>query len=126
MSKYEQYIEDVQNGRIVVGELMRLSVERFQALRAQYLFKPKKVQKVIDFFHLLRHFKGKTSGKRFKLEPWQEFIIAYIFGLYCDDGTRLVRNAYIEMARKQGKTAFSAGLALYCAFADGEPGAETE
>ena len=126
MSKYEQYIEDVQNGRIVVGELMRLSVERFQALRAQYIFKPKKVQKVIDFFHLLRHFKGKTSGKRFKLEPWQEFIIAYIFGLYCDDGTRLVRNAYIEMARKQGKTAFSAGLALYCAFADGEPGAEVD
>ena len=124
--KYEQYIDDVLNDRIVVGELMRLSVQRFQQLRTQYIFKPKKVQKVLDFFKLLRHFKGKTSGKIFALEAWQEFIVAYLFGLYNEDGTRLVRNAYIEMARKQGKTAFAAGLALYCAFADGEPGAEVD
>ena len=124
--KYEQYIDDVLNDRIVVGELMRLSVQRFQQLRTQYIFKPKKVQKVLDFFKLLRHFKGKTSGRIFALEAWQEFIVAYLFGLYNEDGTRLVRNAYIEMARKQGKTAFAAGLALYCAFADGEPGAEVD
>lgn len=124
--KYEQYIDDVLNDRIVVGELMRLSVQRFQQLRTQYVFKPKKVQKVLDFFKLLRHFKGKTSGRIFALEAWQEFIVAYLFGLYNEDGTRLVRNAYIEMARKQGKTAFAAGLALYCAFADGEPGAEVD
>lgn len=124
--KYEQYIDDVLNDRIVVGELMRLSVQRFQYMRTQYVFKPKKVQKVLDFFKLLRHFKGKTSGKIFALEAWQEFIVAYLFGLYNEDGTRLVRNAYIEMARKQGKTAFAAGLALYCAFADGEPGAEVD
>lgn len=124
--KYEQYIDDVLNDRIVVGELMRLSVQRFQHLRTQYVFKHKKVQKVLDFFKLLRHFKGKTSGKIFALEAWQEFIVAYLFGLYNEDGTRLVRNAYIEMARKQGKTAFAAGLALYCAFANGEPGAEVD
>lgn len=124
--KYEQYIDNVLNDRIVVGELMRLSVQRFQHLRTQYVFKPKKVQKVLDFFKLLRHFKGKTSGRIFALEAWQEFIVAYLFGLYNEDGTRLVRNAYIEMARKQGKTAFAAGLALYCAFADGEPGAEVD
>lgn len=124
--KYEEYIEGVLNGTIIVGELMRLSVKRFQELRTRYVFKPKKVQKVIDFFGLLRHFKGKTSGRKFVLQPWQEFIVAYIFGLYKKDGTRLVRNVYIEMARKQGKTAFSAGLALYCAFADGEMGAEVD
>lgn len=127
MNKYERYIEGVNNGTIVVGDLMKKCVKRFCELRAcgGIEFKPKKVQRVIDFYALLRHFKGKTAGKPFILEPWQEFIIAYIFGLH-KNGKRLVRNVYIEMARKQGKTAFAAGLALYSAFADGEAGAEAD
>lgn len=124
--KYEEYVSGVITGDIVVGELMRKAVARFIDLRRRYVFKKHKVQRVIDFFRLLRHFKGKTAGKKFVLEPWQEFIVAYIFGLYKEDGTRLVRNVYVEMARKQGKTAFAAGLALYCAFADGEQGAEVD
>ena len=36
------------------------------------------------------------------------------------DGTRRFRYAYIEIARKNGKTALSAGIGLYMLFADGE------
>ena len=36
------------------------------------------------------------------------------------DGTRRFRYAYVEIARKNGKTALSAGIGLYMLFADGE------
>lgn len=126
MAKWQNYIEGILSGEIVVGSLMRQCVLRFLELRKRYEFKEKKVKRVLNFFALLRHFKGKTAGKQFILEPWQEFLVAYIFGFYKNDGRRLIRNVYIEMARKQGKTAFASGLALYCAFGDGEAGAEVD
>lgn len=43
-----------------------------------------------------------------------------IFGWKNADGTRRFRYAYIEIARKNGKTALSAGIGLYMLFADGE------
>ena len=42
------------------------------------------------------------------------------FGWRNADGTRRFRYAYIEIARKNGKTALSAGIGLYMLFADGE------
>lgn len=126
MAKWQSYIDDVISDEIVVGDLIKKCVRRFLELKKRYIFDEKKVRRVLNFFALLRHFKGKTAGKKFELEPWQEFIVAYIFGFYRADGRRLVRNVYIEMARKQGKTAFASALALYCAFADGEAGAEVD
>ncbi len=46
------------------------------------------------------------------------------FGWMRADGTRRFRFAYLEIARKNGKTTTAAGVGLYLAFADGEPGAE--
>ncbi|MGM9738918.1 MAG: terminase large subunit domain-containing protein [Candidatus Cryptobacteroides sp.] len=64
--------------------------------------------------------KGEWAGQRFRLEPWQQFIIWNIFGWKNADDTRRFRYAYIEIARKNGKTALSAGIGLYMLFADGE------
>ena len=41
-------------------------------------------------------------------------------GVLYADGSRRFRYAYIEIARKNGKTALSAGVGLYMLFADGE------
>ncbi|NJN53298.1 MAG: terminase large subunit [Anaerolineae bacterium] len=41
-----------------------------------------------------------------------------------EDGTRRFRTAYLEVARKNGKTTIAAGAGLFLAFVDGEPGAE--
>ena len=84
-----------------------------------------KVERCIKFFGLLKHFKGKAAGKPFTLEPWQQYIIATVIGWrYVDSGRRVIRNLYIQMARKNGKTAFVAALLLYLSLADGEMGAE--
>lgn len=85
----------------------------------------KAAQKAVDFFECkLRLVKGLSSGARFKLEPWQERIIRNVFGRLDDDGRRIVRTLYLFVARKNGKSTLAAGIALYLAFEDGEPGAE--
>jgi phage terminase large subunit-like protein len=127
MTGWERYCQGVTDGNIVVCDLVRRAVLRFlDMLEDERLeFKTQKVERVIAFFSILRHFKGKHSGKPFLLEDWQMFIIAAIYGFYyTGTNERVVTSVYIEMARKQGKTAFAAGLCLYHEIADGEAGAE--
>ena len=72
-----------------------------------------------------RHSKGEFAGERFILEPWQEHdIVRPLFGWKRADGTRRYRIAYIEVARKNGKSTLAAAIGNYLFLADGEPGAE--
>ncbi len=124
---YIQYINDIESGKIVVGNYIKLSIQRFRQLqqRDDVYFDYQAVEKVINFVCCCKHFKGKHANKPFVLEPWQQFIIAYIYGFkYYSDNLRVVRKSYIEMSRKNGKTALVAALSLYHLIADGEAGAE--
>lgn len=76
------------------------------------------------FPRFLRHTKGVWAGKPFILEGWQRATVRTVFGWKRADGTRRFRTVYLEVARKNGKTALAAGIALYLAFASGEMGAE--
>lgn len=84
------------------------------------------VERVYAVFRKLRHSKGKRfAGKAFELEAWQKLeLIAPVFGWKDEDGNRIIRTVYIELPRKQGKSAIASGLALVLLCADGEPGAE--
>ena len=101
MKSYYKYAEDVIDGSIVSGEWIKLAAKRFFRLKddSRYIFREDKADKVIDFFSMLRHFTGKHAGKKFILQPWQQFIIASICGFYVKDtGKRLVNYVFIEMA----------------------------
>lgn len=127
MKGYYQYAQDVSEGNILVGEYIKLAVERFYSLidRDDIEFREESADHAIKFIALLRHYTGRHAGKSFVLLPWQEFAIANIYGFYRkDDGTRLISSVYIEMARKNGKSAFAAALCLYHLIADGEANAE--
>lgn len=92
-------------------------------------FDPERVDRVIDALSRMRHTQGKWAGHALTPDPWQvAYIIAPIFGWVTRDAfgrvTRIIRNAWIEVPRKNGKTTIAAGLALYLAFADGEAGAQ--
>ena len=121
----ELYAEQVRSGEILVCEYVRLAVERYYADfdraldRGQY-FDKKAAMRAIRFIEKLKHTKGEWAGQRFRLESWQQFVLWNIFGWKNADGTRRFRYAYIEIARKNGKTALSAGIGLYMLFADGE------
>ena len=93
----------------------------------RYVFRPEAVERVFKFFGLLKHYTGRHAGKPFILEPWQMTCVAAIYGFFeKESGTRLVKNVYIEMARKQGKTAFASGLCLYALIYDNETNAEVD
>lgn len=124
---YIQYSVDVIAGNVIAGKHIKKACERFFSLMDddRYMFLEEKVDKVIRLYHHLRHFKGRHSGKPFVLEPWQEWIIASIYGFYNkSDGSRLTQTVYIEVARKNGKTALAAGIGLNALINDDEDGAE--
>lgn len=125
--KYIQYAEDVLSEKIVTGNYIKLAAARFFRLMSdeRYEFREDKVEQVCEFISIIHHYTGKHAGKPFILEAWQEWIVASMYGFYLK-GTneRLVQSAYIEMARKQGKSAFASALCLYHLIADGEMNAE--
>ena len=130
MSKgYYKYVEDVLSGKIVAGENIKLACQRFQRdlQRTDLEFKEDIVDNAIAFISTLKHFTGKHSGQPFILEDWQQWIVANIVGWYWK-GTdnRKYSSSYIEISRKQGKTALAAALCLYFLIADGEDGAEVD
>lgn len=78
----------------------------------------------IAFIEGLKHTKGEWYNQPFILLDWQKEIIRNIFGVIKPNGYRQFTTAYVEIAKKQGKTELGAALALYMLVADGEFGAE--
>lgn len=86
-----------------------------------YIFSDKHASRAEKFFSSkLRYVEGAKAGQPFVLEPWQAKIVRDLFGWLREDGTRRYRIAYIEVPRKNGKSTFAAGIALYLLLCDGE------
>lgn len=125
----EKYCRDAAAGRILVARNVALACRRHlrdleEGHKRGLYFDPRAAQHALDFFIFLKHSKGEYAGKSFELEPWQQFIVYAIFGWKRAGGLRRFRKAYVEVARKNGKSTLCAGIGLYLFFADGEPGAE--
>lgn len=125
----EQYVSDVLSGKKIAGKSEIAAVQRYvndkkRALDCGFYLDTKAGEKAINFIQKLKHTKGKWAGKFLLLEPWQKFIVFNLFAWRKADGTRRFRYAYVEVARKNGKTALAAGIALYMLFAEKEPRAE--
>lgn len=82
------------------------------------------------FEEILQHTKGQYTRKRFILEDWQrDDIVRPLFGeaVWSDEFNSYKRRyeiAWIELARKNGKTELLAGIMLYLLAADGEESGE--
>lgn len=129
IKEWQQWAEDVRSGKVLMSKLTILAVERYfsdlnTGLDRGLTFDNRKAERAINFFKFLKHFKGEFAGKQFVLEPWQQFIVAQLYGWTRSDGTRRFRSGYIEMAKKNGKTTFMSGLGLFALDADGEAAAE--
>lgn len=83
-----------------------------------------KADYAIAFIESLKHTKGEWHNKPFHLLDWQKNIVRNIFGVIKSNGFRQFTTAYVEIAKKQGKTELGAALALFMLVADGEYGAE--
>lgn len=134
VSAANQYARDVVQGRIVACRYVIDACQRhLDDLAAQkesgfkYRFDKPRAEKAAKFIQLLPHTKGEWACKRqsMTLQPWQLFIVCSAFGwLHKSSELRRFREVYTEIPRKNGKSAVSAGVALFCFTCDDEFGAE--
>lgn len=90
-----------------------------------YVYDKDAGERAVSFFtDCLVHTKGPLAGQPMRLEKWQATIVRDLFGWKRPDGTRRYRKSYIEVPRKNGKSTFAAGIALYLLLCDREQGAE--
>jgi phage terminase large subunit-like protein len=74
--------------------------------------------------------KGRWAGRPLEPDAWQiAYILAPTFGwVRFDDSlgeyVRIIRQLYVEVPRRNGKTTLMGGIGIYLACADGEQGAE--
>lgn len=128
-----QYARDVSEGRIVACKWVKLACKRHldDLVRAKkgwaYAFDEQKAHRACYFIEQLPHTKGDWAarGQTIKLEPWQVFIIAVLFGwVKVVSRKRRFSLAYIAVPRKNGKSILAGGIGNYMFAADGEFGAE--
>lgn len=125
----ERYVDEVLTGRQVACRWVKLACERHRRdletgkERGLY-FDPTAAKVAISFFSVLRHWKGEWGGRPIVLEPAQQFWLWSLFGWKNDQGLRRFRTGYLEVGRKNAKTTTAAGIGLFLAFVEGEPGAE--
>lgn len=127
-----QYARDVLNGKILACKSIQLACQRhFNDLKISldkdypYRFDRELAERACRFVQLLPHSSGDLAGQKLKLEPWQAFAFSSIFGWVTKKTKkRRFREAYIRVARKNGKSLFAAGIGTYMFCADGENSAE--
>jgi len=70
----------------------------------------------------LRVTEGEFVGRRFGelLAPWQARLIVALFGHTDADGRRIIRRAYLKVAKKNGKTALASVLSMVAALTSTE------
>jgi phage terminase large subunit-like protein len=134
VDRANEYARAVVAGDIPACKWIRLACQRhLDDLRAakldgaRYYFDHRAGEVACLFIQALPHTKGKwaSKGERLRLEPWQCFFIACIFGwMRSHDHLRRYRRALLWVPRKNGKSALAAGIGLYMLAADREYGAE--
>ena len=128
----EQYAADVRSGKVIACHWVKQAVERYyndldNAVERGWVFSRKAAERKLNFISKLRHVKGKwaAAGDYITFEPWQQFICWNLFGwLMADTMKRRFTEAYIEVARKNGKSTLASAISLAMGYADDEYGAE--
>jgi phage terminase large subunit-like protein len=102
-----------------------LDLEKSKSEDFPYYFDAAAGNKHCKFMEKLPHTKGSWRGSLLVLSEWQVFLHATLFGWKKkSNGLRRFNKVFWMLPRKQGKSLAAAGIGLYMAFVDEEPGAE--
>lgn len=138
------YARDVIEGRIPSCKWHRLAcarhlrdLERIGSAGFPYAWNPELVdakgktyrpaERICKFAELMPHIKGDWAarGQLIKLEAWQAFILASIFGwVHVETGKRRFRVADLYVPRKNAKSTLASVIGNFMLAVDGEFGAE--
>ncbi|HII1671947.1 TPA: terminase large subunit [Salmonella enterica] len=129
-----RYARDVVTGKILACRYVKLScqrhlddLEKSKDPNWPYRFDRDKAERFLRFSQKMPHTSGEWARKKLRIdfEPWQKFSLGVPFGwVKKKGGTRRFTEIYIEVPRKNGKSAIAAAVGNYMFCADGEHGAE--
>lgn len=123
-----QYAVEVVSGQRIAGLSERLACQRhLNDLKKQgqpdfpWVFDEEKANRIFAWFRYCVHLEGPKAGQPIELEPFQLFDLGAIFGwVDAKSGLRRFEKAYIQEARKNGKSTIMSGIGLYLMAGDGE------
>lgn len=129
-----EYAKNIVEGRkVACRETIQMCKRFFKDLEnPKYDFNPKDAEFVIQIIEkTFVHQKGENMegyplrGKPFLLEPWQKFVVYSLLAFF-HKGTilRKYKEAFIMLARKNGKTPFMSALAWGLGLLERKSGAE--
>ncbi len=119
------YHSKIEKGEITAGKWVRLifGIIVSELEKQTNFFNAKKANKAIRFIeNFSHHNKGRSDLLR--LELWQKAIISCMFGLVDSEGSRVFREVFIVVGRKNGKSLFASAVIAYMAYLEPEYGQE--
>jgi phage terminase large subunit-like protein len=122
----EQYISRVMSGEEIVCHKVKLTIERHLRDLAKedsrFYFDPKAGAKVCKLFDLVRPSKWP---KPMVMQPWMVTCTLLLYGWKRkEDKLRRFQVAFLDWARKTGKSAYLSVCGIHALASDGERGAE--
>ncbi|MED2754587.1 terminase large subunit, partial [Bacillus thuringiensis] len=127
----DQYANNVMRNKKKYPKSIILTVERYKKWkkRKDIWFEVDHANEMLDFVQsFIRHVKGPLAGQLMELELWEMFVFANMYGWYRKNEkgkvVRVVREAYVQVPKKNGKTIIAAGALLYAMYGEGELGAD--
>ena len=120
-----EYHAKITSGEIVAGkwikEIYKIIVGGLE--KQEYFFNAKAANKAIKFIeNFCHHSKGRND--LIKLELWQKAIVSVIFGIQDAEKTRIFREIFIVIGRKNGKSLFASAIIAYMVYLEPEYGQE--
>ena len=111
-----EYIKEIDNGNILVGQDLRVQFDKLVADldNPKFIFDEEPGQLRIDFIEkFCKHTKSPFNGMPFILELWEKAFLQTAYGFkYASTGLRRFNEVILLIARKNGKTTFVAGIDL--------------
>lgn len=127
----ELYANRVMRNKKKYPSMIIKSIVRYRKWkkRKDIWFDIEKANEMLDFVQsFVRHVKGPLAGELLALEEWELFIFANMYGWYHlneqGNRVRIIREAYVQVPKKNGKTIIAAGALLYAMYGEGELGAD--
>lgn len=123
MKYLDLYKKEISEGRATVGKWIKLNIEMIESglKEGRFFYDDKKADLSIQFIErFCHHVEGKTN--LIKLEPWQKYFLACVFGIVDENGHRQFREVVLVMGRKQGKSLLAAAIEVKFVFTEREAG----
>ncbi|MEH6940786.1 terminase large subunit [Bacillus sp. JJ722] len=127
----DEFVKEFDDNPKSYPDTVKLGVKRYKRWkkRKDIFWDNDKANDMLFFTEtFLKHAKGKWAGQPLILESWQKFFFANIYGWqkYNEDGkaVRVIRTAYLQVPKKNGKTIMGGSPVIYGMYGEGVRGAD--